>query len=512
MSILKQHDGTGFQPVGTAGSVAQAVPSYSGSTGKYLKSNGSALVFAHPGTSSDLFMSDYDTDLSVTEHAPLFDSILADAAALIASGTARVRIVLDSRPTYTIGRAVQTGANGQYAQVPLPFSRTSAGTIEFFGGPGEAPPLYIGLGQSGTVIKSTLASAPTWNGTVGIASIFGGPTSFSSRRGFTNLNHIEFGFKNVTIRSAAPVICGVDVGWCNGLWADGLAFDTDQVANFPGGYTFTSSSLTPCTAPQAIPIVFPQVDCYRGATVGKMSVTGWRTGPQLGELGNIEDLLVNFVTGPVICSDVGYHGNRIGLLRDWNNAYGVAATYPDGTHQAYSIPLTSGQPVGPASQATASNGTLPYASPLVIGLWDNQPDGNQSAKTALQRVYDLMDENNVTPVEASYCEITAGVGATQGQFRILGPGASTLGTVRARIKENTRTPGPQTAPALPATTVKIRNPFFQDALVTISGGTVTAITVNGTATGATSGAVLVPSCGTIAVTYSAAPTWAWQTF
>lgn len=41
---------------------------------------------------------------------------------------------------------------------------------------------------------------------------------------------------------------------------------------------------------------------------------------------------------------------------------------------------------------------------------------------------------------------------------------------------------------------------------TISGGTVTAIAINGTTTGATSGTFFVPAGGTVTVTYSVAPT------
>lgn len=69
--------------------------------------------------------------------------------------------------------------------------------------------------------------------------------------------------------------------------------------------------------------------------------------------------------------------------------------------------------------------------------------------------------------------------------------------------------GHQASPTVPATTVALQNPFWRDAWVIVSGGTVTAITVDGTATGFTSGAVLVPTCKTIAITYSVVPTWTW---
>lgn len=69
--------------------------------------------------------------------------------------------------------------------------------------------------------------------------------------------------------------------------------------------------------------------------------------------------------------------------------------------------------------------------------------------------------------------------------------------------------GHVTPPTLPASAATFTNKSNRDALVTVTGGTVTVIAVAGTATGRTSGTVPVSSGQTIAVTYSAAPTWSW---
>ena len=66
-----------------------------------------------------------------------------------------------------------------------------------------------------------------------------------------------------------------------------------------------------------------------------------------------------------------------------------------------------------------------------------------------------------------------------------------------------------TAPAVPATTVAITNPFLTDCVVYISGGTVTQITIGGVNTGLTSGTFIVEAQKTIAITYSVVPTWVW---
>ena len=65
-------------------------------------------------------------------------------------------------------------------------------------------------------------------------------------------------------------------------------------------------------------------------------------------------------------------------------------------------------------------------------------------------------------------------------------------------------------PAVPASTVALVNPFGVTASVALTGGTSTFIFVNGVQVGTTTPAnVQVPPGGTISVTYSVAPTWAW---
>jgi len=74
-----------------------------------------------------------------------------------------------------------------------------------------------------------------------------------------------------------------------------------------------------------------------------------------------------------------------------------------------------------------------------------------------------------------------------------------------------------TAPAVPATTVALQNPFWRNAsvIITSGGAAVTQVSVDGTATGLTLGTsgsvtVRVPSGHSVTLTYaSTAPTWVW---
>lgn len=69
------------------------------------------------------------------------------------------------------------------------------------------------------------------------------------------------------------------------------------------------------------------------------------------------------------------------------------------------------------------------------------------------------------------------------------------------------------SPAVPtsgtATTNLVTNATGTVVAVAISAGTLTFVYVNGSQAGTTAGTYLVPVGGTISITYSVAPTWAW---
>ena len=85
-----------------------------------------------------------------------------------------------------------------------------------------------------------------------------------------------------------------------------------------------------------------------------------------------------------------------------------------------------------------------------------------------------------------------------------GADPTTTGCKHVKIENANRDRGALT-PTLPATTVA-STPIFRDMALTVTGGTVTAIAVDGTATGLTSGTVIVPCGKSFAITYSSSPT------
>lgn len=127
------------------------------------------------------------------------------------------------------------------------------------------------------------------------------------------------------------------------------------------------------------------------------------------------------------------------------------------------------------------------------------PSGNAVlyvANASIEQGNLVLDSNNGIQGEVHYKSASGGT--------LTNSGASGVRMYRLDVPI-----GVQTAPSIPATTVALTNPFDRDCAVTITGGTVTAISIGSTATGLTSGTVIVPSRASIKLTYSAAPSWVW---
>jgi hypothetical protein len=70
------------------------------------------------------------------------------------------------------------------------------------------------------------------------------------------------------------------------------------------------------------------------------------------------------------------------------------------------------------------------------------------------------------------------------------------------------TPG-LAAPAFPGSASAIENPYGFPVQVVITGGTISAVTINGQLVGGGAGTYYVPAYGSISVTWSAQPSWTW---
>lgn len=161
---------------------------------------------------------------------------------------------------------------------------------------------------------------------------------------------------------------------------------------------------------------------------------------------------------------------------------------------------------------------------LVYG-WSNQALG----ATAGQTGYAQPDtQAPVAAALASATQVSAGNPSPPGAMNVQGENS---GSYTSQILENPGYAtgngtllGVVTPPTMGATTVGIQSPYGLAAQVTVSGGTVTSISVApNTAAGAgtyvqletgdtpPNNQVLVPGGGWIKVSYTGSPTWTWTT-
>ncbi len=83
------------------------------------------------------------------------------------------------------------------------------------------------------------------------------------------------------------------------------------------------------------------------------------------------------------------------------------------------------------------------------------------------------------------------------------------GAISATVFMDTNFPVVST-PTFPGTGVPVVSTFAYPVRVTITGGTLSNVVVNGVSVGTTAGTYLLPAFGTITITFTVAPTWIWR--
>lgn len=131
-------------------------------------------------------------------------------------------------------------------------------------------------------------------------------------------------------------------------------------------------------------------------------------------------------------------------------------------------------------------------------------EGNTSKGVLDQAGYNIYEVNFASGDQIE-------LGTANGRVDITGYGftVNNSGNSTGWVKDNSVSAAPQ-IPAMPASNVAYQNLFERPATVSITGGTVTSITLNGVLlTGFTSGSFRVPYGALISIIYSVAPTWVW---
>lgn len=393
----------------------------------------------------------------------LRDAINNAVANCITDGSFYCEVLLSAGTYLLSGALVQGGATNGNAQVPLPIVAPTAEKVTLVlkgvRETGAFPHWQQTVAQkAGAVLKSSL-TGQAYSATHGLPSIIGGPTPehgyATTGALFNNLCVVVDGV--VVMAPQNPSVCGVDLRGVAAARIGILACQADQ---------------TPPTAIVPTNVVTGLMMPVNGnndyCEIGRYTCEGWYRGVLLGEHTNAVSIGCVYCYEGLCISGPNGHGAHVAYASI--EACKTALRYVDITPVAYGAP----------------------GAPLVIDLLDYEQGVSPFTPT-----YFIDDVSNKLYGEMNYVPNNANL---TGKFH---------GGVNFRARSTQQGPAPYTAPAVPASGTALTNPTGRDAIVYVTGGTVTGISVAGGATGMTGGAIYVPAWQTITLTYSVAPSWAW---
>lgn len=404
-------------------------------------------------------------DDSTDDTALIRAGVIAEVAAAISDGT-NYRELYFPPAVYLLSGATTTGTPyfGN-AQIPLPIIPSTQQKVTLvFKGTSDASACYhwqqLATQQSGTVFHTTLSG--TSDETNGVASVIGGPAlaqgyGNSSTAVFSNMLIVIDGISILTPQD--PHVCGFD-------------FKGVAEANVKSGSALVATgaaligSVTAPTQGWQFGLAMPNTDNNDNCTIGTWSAQGQNYGVILSEHTVATSIRSVYCVAGMVCAGGGSTGTPHGLMVFY-------------------------------ASCEACN----------IGVQFNYDTANPTKITIM-----MMDYEAIAGDFGIFWAIYDPANNGRGEIRVRDVPLDELlnGGAELRVYNEDGVAGFQTAPLVPATTVAIQNPFFRDCAVSVAGGTVTAITVDGHATGLTTGTVFVPTCKTIAITYSVAPTWVWM--
>lgn len=316
----------------------------------------------------------------------------------------------------------------------------------------------------GTSLISFLTNAPsTIDSTYGVQSVVGAPTGNVTFSGsFPNLKAV---IRNIAVWCPAYTnMTAWDFDWAAGLYMDGCSAHIFATPLQGGGVLLNNLPAD---------VVFQ----------GKIG-TGLRT-PVVGN--NADVWIPSFASEGYSRGIYASEHVRIGNLKTIYNDVAMIIDVGSGlTNQSHGV-VVEGWTAEVYNGGLTPNGTgICHVDIRVV------TENSASA-------YDISDTNNVLRGKIEWVNVVDA-------RNIIVTGASKVKVC------NTTTNGPgkwASQPSVPASTTAQQNTSWRDAAVTITGGTVTVINVDGTATGLTSGTVIVPAGKNITLTYSVAPSWNW---
>lgn len=454
----------------------------------------SAATVATTGAYSDLTgRPTFPWQFQVEDYGAVGDGTTDDTAAIKAAVAAAVTYaqannqvaeVLFKPVRYRLAGALDTSKGGR-AQIPLPvISNTSQKvylSLRCPTGGTNGPPMWTQgsgtqTGGAGAVLVSTLTGL-TLDATYGRASVIGGPTA---QQGYGTNDGIATLFSNMFVRVEGltvmaplkPTVTAFDFYGLAGMdMVSGFASINDTYANLS-----STSNRPDNSADGAAGLVTPANMNNDECHIGNFACYGYGWGLIAGSHMSAQTLKTIFCANGMRVQASGY------------DPHGIAINYFSAEFCDWAI-------------TQASDPAFYYA--LNIGLLDCESLGYYNGLGAAGGY--IYDNGNVFTGRVNITDVVNSFTFVGGTLQ---PGLVLTGAANLEIIVPMKR-GARTAPSIPASTTPLINPFWRHCAVTVTGGTVTGIAVDGQALGVTSGTVFVPSGKPITLTYSAAPSWKW---
>lgn len=401
-------------------------------------------------------------DDSTDDTAAIQAAISAAVTAETSSGRNYAEIVFPPNRYVLSSATTKTATNKGNSQIYLPLIATTAQkfTLVLRGvrQPGALPHWQqTNVQKSGSVLRTTL-TGQTVDGTWGPPSVVGGPTpaqgyGFSASL-FNNMLVVVDGISIVTPTN--PTVMGFDF---SGMAQAHVISANVNASTVPGTATPTA-----CTSSWAYGIYMPQMLNNDKSDIDDFSVEGMYSGLTVSEHTTITRCRAIYCV--------------VGITLVGNMSDSIWIGYASVESCQYDL-----------QEAAVNGGT---GTTVNIGLLDVEETGSGN----FSHVYTVDDGSNNLRGEIRV-HILNKLG-TQG-------GDPTLNSAtKVKVINLGTAPGASTAIALPSTGVA-STPIYRDAFVALSGGTVTAVSVDGV-TGYSAAGFLVPSGKTFTPTYTGTPT------
>jgi hypothetical protein len=374
------------------------------------------------------------------------------------------QLVLSAKEYMIAGAPVVGGSTAGNAQIPLPMIPTSGKKFVLsIQGPVDGSGFYhwkqIPPASSGAVIRSAMVGV-TQDATWLAPSCIGGPTVLPTDGGtapFSNmLIHLD-GFKIMAPRD--PCFVGIDLHLVAQANIGTLACVVDASPNKSGLEGINAS----VSNQQGMGLRMPGFQNNDNTNIFSFGCEGFYYGIAIADHLTAQRLALIYCNTAIYTDPTGgpEHGTFIGYISCEACVTGLMC-----------------------------NGAAGSKYPTTIERFDVEVSGGG---------FTIDDANSALTGVIHYAHNASAAPTLNGGTNI-------------KVIDDNRYPGyvSSGAPAVPASTTALRNPFFRDAAVFISGGTVSQVTVDGQATFTASNCmVIVPNNKQIAITYSSAPTWKW---